>query len=422
MTHFVRVRHLRGFVDDRGGDEEFEGMSVAQVVDLKIKPWVKKYGKEGGQSIASLVLKKPELKKGPVIMHCMKQDFLGLIEALEDRLGPDAYVYLDIFCTNVLENLEKSSIKWTDQVFDAIGRSGKVILVCDPRLGDPRLAHLSSKNSDEANPVTRLWCLYELYVVAQFEDCDFEVYFSDRFHAEIVQDLNSFSERLRNMEVRVDKARITWPKKKEPLLEAIEKRTSVEDLEKIVDYVIKNGFYRALCGEKTFWQKVCSCCCKGGLPDEKEWQEYLKVAQDCQKKTASTTKPVEVLNHELREEAGRGNKEKVESLLAKKARVDAEDPSAGLTPLHKAAFKGQLDMVSFLIDAGAPVNAQDASGATPLHNSCYKGQLPIVEYLISKRADVNLTDNYKRTPLDKATTNEHEEVMDFLRRDRKSVV
>eukprot|EP00287_Rhodomonas_sp_CCMP768_P000131 CAMPEP_0196752230 /NCGR_PEP_ID=MMETSP1091-20130531/86457_1 /TAXON_ID=302021 /ORGANISM="Rhodomonas sp., Strain CCMP768" /LENGTH=91 /DNA_ID=CAMNT_0042100143 /DNA_START=40 /DNA_END=311 /DNA_ORIENTATION=+ len=91
-----------------------------------------------------------------MIMHCMGQNFLDLVDALEDRLGSDAYIYLDIFSCNVLENLEKQAIKWVDQSHETIARCGKVILICDLSL-----AHLDQY---EANPLNRLWCLYELYV------------------------------------------------------------------------------------------------------------------------------------------------------------------------------------------------------------------------------------------------------------------
>lgn len=38
-----------------------------------------------------------------------------------------------------------------------------------------------------------------------------------------------------------------------------------------------------------------------------------------------------------------------------------------LTALHWAADRGKLELVDFLIGAGADVNIQDYSGQTPLH-------------------------------------------------------
>ena len=41
------------------------------------------------------------------------------------------------------------------------------------------------------------------------------------------------------------------------------------------------------------------------------------------------------------------------------------------TPLHWAAFFGQKDMVSLLINAGAPINILDSNHATPLDAAVY---------------------------------------------------
>ena len=48
-------------------------------------------------------------------------------------------------------------------------------------------------------------------------------------------------------------------------------------------------------------------------------------------------------------------------------------PSNKVTPLHWAAYFCRKDMVSLLIENGAPVNALDANGATPL-NSAWIGE------------------------------------------------
>lgn len=55
-------------------------------------------------------------------------------------------------------------------------------------------------------------------------------------------------------------------------------------------------------------------------------------------------------------------------LLEQKAQVDATEKD-GTTPLHKAAYSGNTDVVKVLLDAGAPINAVDSSGATALHHA-----------------------------------------------------
>ena len=64
------------------------------------------------------------------------------------------------------------------------------------------------------------------------------------------------------------------------------------------------------------------------------------------------------------------NAEIMKMLLENGAQIDlkAKDENEA-TPLHWAAFFALKDMVSLLIESGAPINALDANGATPL-DSC----------------------------------------------------
>jgi len=61
----------------------------------------------------------------------------------------------------------------------------------------------------------------------------------------------------------------------------------------------------------------------------------------------------------------------------------------GLMPLHVAASKGQVDVVSRLISDGAFVNARDDGDYTPLHFAAERGHVEVVSLLLSKGADVH---------------------------------
>lgn len=55
---------------------------------------------------------------------------------------------------------------------------------------------------------------------------------------------------------------------------------------------------------------------------------------------------------------------------------------------------GKADMVKFLVEHGADINAQDNEGWTPLHAAACCGNLAIVKYLCQKGADLSIVNRF----------------------------
>lgn len=87
-----------------------------------------------------------------------------------------------------------------------------------------------------------------------------------------------------------------------------------------------------------------------------------------------------------------------EILIAHGAEIDSQDTN-GATPLHWAATVGNKMILELLIRYGANVNALDVSNKTPLFEAARLHQLEVVNFLLSCGAEVNLTDNQGWTPL-----------------------
>ena len=69
------------------------------------------------------------------------------------------------------------------------------------------------------------------------------------------------------------------------------------------------------------------------------------------------------------------------------------------TPLHKAAFSNNVDLVKILIKHGANVTQRDTIGFTPLHTAALENCTKNVEILIQNGADTNVTNIQEFTPL-----------------------
>lgn len=92
--------------------------------------------------------------------------------------------------------------------------------------------------------------------------------------------------------------------------------------------------------------------------------------------------------------------ELVQLLLYAGAQVEPTTRLGGYTPLHLAAQKGFVDVVSTLLAGGADPNALTATGVAPLHFAAESGDVSTVQALVQRGADVNIVDAHQaRTPL-----------------------
>jgi len=110
----------------------------------------------------------------------------------------------------------------------------------------------------------------------------------------------------------------------------------------------------------------------------------------------------------------------VKTLLERGARPNVPSRDQGFTPLHSAvatdAAASESALVRMLLEAGADPNPKSRSGETPLHAAAFTGDLEVAELLLTYGADPNATDAKSLTPLDIARDRRNTEVAALLHR------
>ncbi|MEW6411943.1 MAG: ankyrin repeat domain-containing protein [Candidatus Zixiibacteriota bacterium] len=102
---------------------------------------------------------------------------------------------------------------------------------------------------------------------------------------------------------------------------------------------------------------------------------------------------------EIHDAAEMGDLERVKSLLEGDAGLLSARAADGKTPLLSAAYMGNADIVAYLLDIGADINARTNSNSTALHGAGFHGRDEVVRLLIARKADLNAANNYGFTPL-----------------------
>lgn len=113
-------------------------------------------------------------------------------------------------------------------------------------------------------------------------------------------------------------------------------------------------------------------------------------------------------------------REVVKTLLERGAQPSLPSRDQGFSPLHSAvatdAAGSERDIVRLLLEAGADPNAKSREGGTPLHTAAFTGDLEIAELLLAYGSDPNATDPKGLTPLDIARDRRNVEVAALLHR------
>ena len=89
-------------------------------------------------------------------------------------------------------------------------------------------------------------------------------------------------------------------------------------------------------------------------------------------------------------------------------------PGNGCAPLFLAAGEGRLEVVRYLLDYGADVNARDTQGRTAATEAAFFGNIAVIRELALRGADLNAI-SHEGTALDIALKSNNAATIDVLR-------
>jgi ankyrin repeat protein len=107
-----------------------------------------------------------------------------------------------------------------------------------------------------------------------------------------------------------------------------------------------------------------------------------------------------------------GNLRRMQLLHFAGANVNARGNSG--MPLFLAAGEGKLEVVRYLLDEGADVNAQENRAGTALIEAAYSGHVDVIKELLLRGADINVISE-QGTALDMAIIRNNPAAADLLR-------
>ena len=84
------------------------------------------------------------------------------------------------------------------------------------------------------------------------------------------------------------------------------------------------------------------------------------------------------------------------------ANVNARDRN-GWVPMHSAALENRIAVMKWLKEQGVDVNVRNQNGWTPMHVAALEGHVAAMKWLREQGVDVNVKDDHGNTPMQVAT-------------------
>lgn len=112
---------------------------------------------------------------------------------------------------------------------------------------------------------------------------------------------------------------------------------------------------------------------------------------------------------------GVDNVEAVKAALARGADINAKEVESGQTALMASCLRGKINIVKYLLEAGADTSIGEGTGYTPPHGAAFQGRPDVMEALIEAGVDVNVPHKDGFVPLHRTCWGNEERHAETLR-------
>lgn len=192
----------------------------------------------------------------------------------------------------------------------------------------------------------------------------------------------------------------------EPEIKAVQKKEKTKDYFDDIKTILEDKFKES--------PEDLKVLLKGTLRTEKRKTQVLdnqRVKRTRRRVGGNTKLPIN--NEELYNKILSNSSDVISSVKSflKKGGSPNHDFKRGITMLHLAKNK---DLVVYLIEMGANVNARDYLNRTPLHYATKENLLPIVEILLDNGADIEARDSSGWTAMIESSRWASHRVMEYL--------
>nr|CAI5860274.1 unnamed protein product [Callosobruchus analis] len=112
-----------------------------------------------------------------------------------------------------------------------------------------------------------------------------------------------------------------------------------------------------------------------------------------------TRNPTDELEKKILDACENGKLEEVKKILENRPDLVGARDKDGYTPLHRACYSNNIEVVRYLIECGADIGAKTEVQWQPLHSCCQWNHKECAWLLIQNGADVNAQSEGSQTPL-----------------------